>query len=473
MKNLILFLFLILATSFVFSQSKTITMIDSKTKMVIPFVNVIVKNQNKGWSGNGKGNVKIYFNSIELSDSLIFSAVGYERKTIEYSKVHTVSQISLTPNSTTLKEVKIKAQRYRRARLGRKKKNKHSNRGSGLSKGKFTTYKSKEAKYIPNDIGADGIIRELRVYIRFGSEYPIELDVLGVNNINGTPTKSLLKNPIKCVGRKDKKWLTVNVKKYNVHIPENGFFIAVNWDLDSVIYSPQKLHIYHSYYINEPKHRIDTFFYQGTIIGNTFDKEPNWWVNNDSTWRNYWQRSINFRDTCKQCLINYPDLNKHNLRTSNKQTLAIYANILYSKSAKKYEENILDKEGIVSDKDQKKILLKRYEFIEKDKLLYQQKDVFQLFEAIKRALDSNKMNYIAHHLLGFNYESIEDFDLEINERRRKSIIYDIDDILKNKEKVELINLGNGFYDFKYGKKIGGKLLLRNGEWKMMVEQVYR
>lgn len=456
-----------------FSQVKNITVFDSKTNQVIPFVNVVIKNTNIGWSGNENGVVKLNFTKIYLSDSLIFSAVGYEKITINYALINSISQIKLTTSSVYLNEVKIKAKRYRRARLGRKKSDKYSERGNGLTRKKLANYTAKEAKYIPNDIGADGIIRELRIYIRFGSEYPFEVDVLNVSKIDGSPTHSLLKNPIECIAKKDEKWITINVKEYNIHIPENGFFVAINWNLDSAMNSEEKQHSYKTYYINEKKPRIDTFFYRGTIIGFSYDKEPNWWVNNDSTWRNYWQSTINFQDTCVQCLVKYPDYKKHDFRTINKSTLAIYANILYSKSEKKYEENILDKEGIVSRKDKKEILSKTYQYHEKQNYLYPQRDVFQLFESIKRAVDSNNMNYIAHHFLSYTYESIDGFDLELNKKRREQIINDINEILKDRKKVKLTKEGNGFYTFYFSEKIGGRLLLRNGEWTMMVEMETR
>ena len=79
----------------VLSQHKELKIVDSKTNQVIPFVNVVIKNTNIGWSGNENGVVKLNFTKIYLSDSLIFSAVGYEKITINYALINSISQIKL------------------------------------------------------------------------------------------------------------------------------------------------------------------------------------------------------------------------------------------------------------------------------------------------------------------------------------------------------------------------------------------
>ena len=73
-------------------------------------------------------------------------------------------------------------------------------------------------------------------------------------------------------------------------------------------------------------------------------------------------------------------------------------------------------------------------------MLYPQKDVFQLFESIKRALKRNQLNYISHHLLYYNYRSIEGFEITLNKSDRGKIIYDIEEILANREKIILKKL---------------------------------
>ncbi|MGB1041226.1 MAG: hypothetical protein ACPGVD_10160, partial [Flavobacteriales bacterium] len=411
------------------------------------------------------------FTKIKLSDSIVFSSVGYSSFTVEYAKIHSSNKIFLVPKAERIRAIQIKAEKYKyrkRARLGRKKASR-SWGGTGLGKDS-NSRQQKEAKFIPNDIGAEGIIDEIRVFVRFGSKYPFEVDVLGVNELTGAPSSSLLQEPIKVVQKKNKKWTTIKFKKQKINIPKSGFFIAINWNGDSIGLPPLAYYTYNVHYVTEDIHRVDTFFYRGTVIASNFEKEPNWWLYSKSKWRNYWQLRINYRDTCSNCFIDNPSEKNYNQRNSRKQTLAVYANILYSKSAKKYVENILDKEGVVSKDDQKTLLSKTTPYIEKDKLLYPQKDVFQLFESIKRALKSNQLNYISHHLLYYDYRSIEGFEITLNKSDRGKIIYDIEEILANREKIILKKLDNGFYEFSFDDgRIQGKLLLQNGKWRLGVE----
>ena len=135
----------------------------------------------------------------------------------------------------------------------------------------------------------------------------------------------------------------------------------------------------------------------------------------------------------------------------------------------------MDKEGVVSEKDQKKLLSEKsnYEYVKKDELLYPQKDVFQLFKSIQRALDSNEWEYIAHHLLGFTYESIEGFEFDLNKKHKGKIIYEIEEILKNKDQVVLTKEENGFYRFSYKDVADGRFLLKVGEWRIIVGMIKR
>ena len=363
------------------SQTKTFVIVDSISKTTVPYVNVLLTNSYLGWSANDKGEIAINLSKVTLSDVIELRAIGYQRKSFLFSEIYKEDTLFLLESSTELKEVKIRAKRLKKARLGRKKASK-SWGGSGLGKYGEKAGKSKyfkEAKFIPNDIGANGIIDEIRVFVRFGSEYPFEIDILDTDKLTGEPTESLLKQPLEVIGRKDKRWLTVDVKKRNIHIPETGFFVSVNFIVDSANFPPLDYSTYKVYYQEEEVSKIDTFFYRGTVVANNYEKEANWWINNDTVWSNYWQKTIDYRDTCVKCLVNNPAMNNYNFRTSNKTTLAVYANILYSKSVKKYEENILDKEGIVTEKDQVKTLSMNHLFVEENKLVYPQKDVFELF----------------------------------------------------------------------------------------------
>ena len=58
---------------------------DSITKQPIPYVNISVENENKGTTSEENGTFSIHVS--EKSKNLIFSALGFERKTVQISEV--------------------------------------------------------------------------------------------------------------------------------------------------------------------------------------------------------------------------------------------------------------------------------------------------------------------------------------------------------------------------------------------------
>jgi len=103
MHKIVLLFFLIINSTLV-SQTIEFTIFDKKTNEVIPYVNVLIQNSTKGWSGNEKGIVKIDFTKLELSDTLIFSAVGYGNYKIKIDKIKATNRVFLSPSLVKLKE---------------------------------------------------------------------------------------------------------------------------------------------------------------------------------------------------------------------------------------------------------------------------------------------------------------------------------------------------------------------------------
>ena len=79
---------------------------DSITKQPIPYVNISVENENKGTTSEENGTFSIHVS--EKSKNLIFSALGFERKTVQISEV---SEVNLKPMAYELDEIVI-SKRY-------------------------------------------------------------------------------------------------------------------------------------------------------------------------------------------------------------------------------------------------------------------------------------------------------------------------------------------------------------------------
>lgn len=466
MKKTVFTLFIVLFFGInAFSQSITITVKDEQTRQPIPFVNALHQNSQKGWSSNVKGIITLNYSDFSSSDSLVFSSVGYKKKTLSIGEITRKNTVFLVTNDIRLKEVNISEQKLKKARLGSKKVSK------GILFYKHNHLKinadSREAKFIPNDIGADGIIDEIKIYVQKGSNYPYEVDLLMADELTGFPTESLLSEPLKITSIEDDYWETIELKKHRISIPQSGFFVSINKYVDSAPEAPINYETYQRRYKGEKNTILDTVFYRATVIGPSFDQENTWWITYKGEWKKYWDGLVYYdlMDTMIEVKRSYNPDEVY----SHKSTLAIYATIIYSKSKKKYAERSLQNEGIVSERHQKKILKQKYKYVREDLVLYKQNDVFQLFNSVKVALEANDLNYIAHHLLCFNYESIMEFDLEMNQKTKGQIMNEMEEILENREEAVLKKESNGFYSFEYKGEFMGRLLNQNGKWRLMME----
>jgi hypothetical protein len=63
------------------------TVCDSSTKEALAYVNIGIKFKNKGTVSNTEGGFRMNFNADQLSDSLTFSFVGYETRTLSINSL--------------------------------------------------------------------------------------------------------------------------------------------------------------------------------------------------------------------------------------------------------------------------------------------------------------------------------------------------------------------------------------------------
>lgn len=112
MKNLSLILFYCIISVNLFGQSTGYIqgkVFDSITKEPISFSTIILKQNNLGLAANEEGDFIININSNFLSDTLMISCIGYNRKLIKFKEldVEKVNYIYLNPVVLQLKEIKL------------------------------------------------------------------------------------------------------------------------------------------------------------------------------------------------------------------------------------------------------------------------------------------------------------------------------------------------------------------------------
>lgn len=188
---------------------------DSISGKPIPYVNIWVENENIGTTAEENGEFSIH--SQEANKTLVFSALGYEKKRISISKA---ASVFLKPIAFQLDEIVI-SKRYetRTVEIG--------DTGSDIFQAfdngpridtKFFPYlpSYKRTKYIKQVvIATDSRIDEAFFKIHFYRVAP-----------NGFPGEELLSKDFVVSVNKGLKETKFNVTKFNLRMPKNGIFVG-------------------------------------------------------------------------------------------------------------------------------------------------------------------------------------------------------------------------------------------------------
>ena len=188
---------------------------DSLTKQTIPYVNISVENENKGTTSEENGTFSIHVS--EKSKKLIFSALGFERKTVQISEV---SEVNLKPMAYQLDEIVI----FKRYETREKEIGKPENQmlqafdnGPRIDT-KFFPYELsyKKTKFIKQVvIVTDSKIEDATFKIHF---YSVDEQ--------GFPSQEMLTKDFIVSVSKGVKETKFNVTKFNLRMLKNGIFVG-------------------------------------------------------------------------------------------------------------------------------------------------------------------------------------------------------------------------------------------------------
>ena len=210
-----LWLLLLLFSFYVSAQTKGIV-IDSISKKPISFVNIWVENENIGTTTEENGTFVI--NAAESNKKLIFSALGFEKKTV---KAANANEVQLNPIAYQLEEVV----------LSRRKQTKELEIGKipdaifeAFDNGpridvKFFPYLTSynRTKYIKKVLLlTDNRIESATIKIHF---YSVDA--------NGFPAEELLKKDFVVSVQKGVLKTRFDVSDFNLKMPKNGLFVGV------------------------------------------------------------------------------------------------------------------------------------------------------------------------------------------------------------------------------------------------------
>ena len=216
-ENRLIWLFL-LVSQFVFSQIKGVVK-DSISGEPIPYVNIWVESETIGTTSEPNGSFSL---DIKEEKVLVFSALGYEVKKAS-SKTDI---ILLKPKVFELKEVVVsRPKRNKKIKINVFKKNKIKVfYGAGLNptiiakriEPKEQIFKFPYLKEI--NFFTSCQISKAKIILRF-----FEIDD------EGKPGNDLLDENIIIEVKKGELSNKLNLEKYNIRIPHEGFYIAFEW----------------------------------------------------------------------------------------------------------------------------------------------------------------------------------------------------------------------------------------------------
>lgn len=179
----------------------------------IPFVSIVVENEANGTSSEEDGSFSI---TVEATKNLVFSAVGYETKTI---KVTESKNIQLQKKVFELSEVVISSAKKQKIK-------EIDGFGTGgiryysrQTTAKFFAF-SEEAKKMP-------FLKEITIYTDSNIENAkVNVRLLKVESDKSPGEDILEENHIVAVKKGSKK-TTVNLEEFNIEIPSNGIFVVL------------------------------------------------------------------------------------------------------------------------------------------------------------------------------------------------------------------------------------------------------
>jgi hypothetical protein len=153
MSKVLIIAFFVFIASFSFGQETQLlqgTTTDAATGQPVPYVSIILKENGRGLMSNDRGSFQLTISESMLSDSLLFSCIGYELRSLPVSKLAGMnSEIKLKAKTFELDEVVVfplLPEEYIRKAVEKIKDN-YANSPS-LSKGYYTELMSENKQFL-------------------------------------------------------------------------------------------------------------------------------------------------------------------------------------------------------------------------------------------------------------------------------------------------------------------------------------
>ena len=223
-KHLLLFIFFICCNTNAQIKATIIAKIDSTP---IPYVNIWIENENIGATSNADGVFEITTDTTDKN--IVFSALGYQTLTIPVNEIK--DNVTLINSAEELDEVVLIKRKNELTKIVGyfKKKDVKNNFASGVTPwivARYFPYKEEYAKTpFLKELGFITNTRFRKSKAKIGK---VNLRFYSVDK-NGFPGDYLHDENILVSFKRGKQITIADLSDFNILIPKDGFFVAIEW----------------------------------------------------------------------------------------------------------------------------------------------------------------------------------------------------------------------------------------------------
>lgn len=200
---------------------------NERTGEPISYATLQIKGKPKGVIADHEGFFEFTLSEVELTDSLIASCLGYERRTFATDTLLSEPEImiALKEKPFSIEAVEVTATKLR-------KRNKMMGNRNRFTKGSIylDTHGQQIALFIDNNKNVNGYIQKVSYYLsdKGNVEAPFRIRVLSVDSLSKQPAKDLIPEILVVQPPEDTDgWFDVDLSEYRIVIPPEGFFVAM------------------------------------------------------------------------------------------------------------------------------------------------------------------------------------------------------------------------------------------------------
>ncbi|MBA3900672.1 MAG: hypothetical protein H0X62_10765 [Bacteroidetes bacterium] len=206
-----------------------VQILDKEFGKPVPYATIKALDGSFGIATSKNGNAAIIADSLLLGKQFVISSVGYFTDTIRILPLlkSNTAIIHLTSKPYEIPEFVVKGNRKQEELM------------VGIKKSATIGWASKHgnvsqtALYFPNENHV-GLIEEVSYFIRGNGfpEAPFRVRIYSSHTDSVFPDNDIL--PISLIVSANKKgWFSVDLREFQIPIPKNGFFVALEWIMDS------------------------------------------------------------------------------------------------------------------------------------------------------------------------------------------------------------------------------------------------